>query len=334
MTADRQRKARGRAIYAKPALSESGLLDRWEQRGLDLEDRDRAARYVRHIGYYRLSAYVRSFEEHRDLVRKGTTFDDVLSLYIFDRKLRLLVLDALERIEVATRAAISDHMSLIGGPHWYEDRQHFSNGSKHERLLHEVDDIVRAQLGRPAERPARDHSFVSALEHYVVTHYGQPRRPPSWLVLEEFSLGSVRALYSNLSRSTDKGVVADSLGLKAPVLESWLLTYQRVRNISAHHGRLWNRGLGVYPAIPKSRSIVWIDDRDLFARDAWRAQRLFPVLVSFQSILHTISPGSRWSQRLADLLAEHDDVPLGPMGIPSEWRSDPFWPQGLHRTLS
>lgn len=78
---------------------------------------------------------------------------------------------------------------------------------------------------------------------------------------------------------------ARTLGVEEPVLRSWLLSY-RVRNICAHHGRLWNRGLGVTPVIPKSESIRWLQDRDLFTRDEWRRQRLFPVLVSLQTLLH------------------------------------------------
>jgi abortive infection bacteriophage resistance protein len=221
-------------------LAEPDLLDRWEQRGLDLRDRDRAARYIRHIGYYRLSAYVRSFEQERDKLGSGTSFDDVLGLYIFDRKLRLLVLDALERVEVATRAAIGDHMSLVGGPHWYEDARHFANVETHRGLLDTVDKMVREQLARPAERAVKGDLFVSALEHYV-TQYRHPSRPPSWLVLEELSLGAVRTLFSNLAQPAVQGAIAQSLGLMTPVLKSWLLTYLRVRNISAHHGRLWNR---------------------------------------------------------------------------------------------
>ena len=110
-------------------------------------------------------------------------------------------------------------------------------------------------------------------------------------------------------------------------MTSWLLTYQRVRNICAHHGRLWNRGLGVYPAIPKSRAIRWIDDGDLFIRDEWRRQRLYPVLVSLQTMLHTIAPGSSWAGRLDDLFREHPAVLLSGMGIPRGWIDDPFWPR-------
>lgn len=322
-----ERGLRPSAAYSKPALSEAELLQRWRERGLLIPDEARAARYIRHIGYYRLSAYVRSFEgSERDTLRVGAAFDDVLNLYIFDRKLRLTVLDAMERVEIAVRAAVSDHMSLRAGPHWYEDATHFTRRDVHTRLLNDVDEMVTAQLRRPRERATGSDTFVSALEHYV-TKYGTPQRPPTWLVFEELSLGTVRWIYDSLSDSGSQAAVATSLGLKAPVLRSWLQTYQRVRNICAHHGRLWNTGLGVYPVIPKSRAIRWLADGDIFDRNPWRRQRLYPVLVSVQTMLHTIAPGSMWAARLDDLFHEHSSVPLSGMGIPEDWFEDPFWPR-------
>ncbi len=192
MSDQRQAGSRGVGLYAKPALSEHDLLNRWEQRGLVLGDRARATRYLKHIGYYRLSAYVRSFQgSERDVLRPGTRFDNVLSLYVFDRKLRLVVLDALERVEVAVRAALGDHMSRVAGSHWYEDSRYFSQSSVYQRLLNDVDRIVQEQRDRPREQVTGPESFVSALEHWV-TRDGNPKRPPSWLILEELSFGTVR----------------------------------------------------------------------------------------------------------------------------------------------
>lgn len=320
-------RVRGSATYVKPALSETELLRRWEDRGLVVSDPTRARRYLRQIGYYRLSAYVRTFEHlRRDNLRPGTTFDDVLELYVFDRKLRLHLLDALERVEVAVRAAVSDRMSSVGGAHWYENQRHFADSAVHRSLLAEVDRLVRDQLRRPPERFTGQDAFVSALEHYV-TRYNTPARPPTWLAVEELSFGTVRNVYVSLADSGVQADIAEGMGLRTPVLTSWLLSYQRVRNICAHHGRLWNRGLGVYPAIPKSASIRWLEDRELFAREPWRRQRLFPVLVSLQTILHTISPGSSWAWRLEELLAAHPHVSQQGMGIPEAWWDDQFWPR-------
>lgn len=143
-------RARGAGTYSKPALPLEQLVDRLADRGLEVPDRDRATRYLRHIGYYRLSPYTIPFQaagtEHG--FRNDAAFDDVLDLYVFDRSLRLLVLDALERIEVAIRSALTDHMSLAySDPHWYVEPQHFRDARKHGRFLGEIGKECNAQLG-------------------------------------------------------------------------------------------------------------------------------------------------------------------------------------------
>lgn len=106
----RPARPRGSLTYDKPALSLNGIVGRLVERGLDVPDPDRARRYLRHLGYYRLSPYTIPFQQGSPdhIYRAGTTFDDVLDLYVFDRALRLLVMDALERVEVAVRAAMTD----------------------------------------------------------------------------------------------------------------------------------------------------------------------------------------------------------------------------------
>ncbi|ALG86537.1 hypothetical protein ACH46_02400 [Gordonia phthalatica] len=318
-------------MYAKPALDEAALLARWQERGLQISDELRAQRYLRHIGYYRLSAYVRSFETgERDILRDGTEFNDVLGLYVFDRRLRLHVLDAIERVEIGLRAAITDHMALIAGPHWYEDGVHFAVQSVHDRLLGDVDRMLTDQRRRRPETALGSDRFASALDHYVAT-FDEPSRPPTWIVFEELTFGTTMLVYDVLADKRVKSSIAASLGVVPPVLSSWLKSYQRVRNICAHHGRLWNRGLGVYPVLPRSQSIRWLVQPTVITAEPWRRQRLYPVLVSLQTILHTISPSSTWAPRLRDLLEASPEVPLRGMGIPEGWFTDPFWPDGSTR---
>lgn len=315
---------RGSSTYAKPALSHAELVARLEQRGLTIPDRGRATRYVRHIGYYRLSPYMIPFQE-RDgthIFDPGTTFDDVLTLYVFDRKLRLLVLDALERVEVAIRAALTDTMATRHGPHWYVDRHLFTDRSEHAGLLRTVREESDAQLRRPAESDDSRLNFPSALEHYL-THYGEPELPPSWIMVEGLTLGGLSHLYQNLRDSRAKQAIAGALGINEPLLDSWLRTYVRIRNICAHHGRLWNVGLGVYPKLASSPKVEW--PRGAGAVPERHRQRLYPALASLQTILRTISPGSSWRHRLAELLSGPSGVPLAAMGFPDRWTDDPFW---------
>ncbi|WP_166846067.1 Abi family protein [Isoptericola sp. BMS4] len=331
MSASTQARARGPRRYDKPALAHDDLVDRMVGRGLVVLDRDRTRRYLRHIGYYRFSPYLIPFRTMPagETLRDGTTFDQVLDLYVFDRKLRLLVTDAIERVEVAVRAALTDTMSLRhGGPFWYVDGHHFRDQAQHAKFLGLVRKICRDQLRNDEETPPGELAHASALEHYL-TSYGEPELPPSWLMVESLTLGQLESVIANLRRISDVKRIARPLGLSAPILTSWLRTYVRVRNVCAHHGRLWNVGLGVYPAIPTGTTVTWLDAPDILADTPDRRRRLYPVLVSLQSVLAVVSPRSSWAQRLSDLLDGHPEVPFRGMGIPATWREDPFWAEIL-----
>lgn len=322
---------RGSLHYDKPPMALEELVDRLAERGLQIPDTERAARYLRHIGYYRLSPYTIPFQQGRPdhLLREGTVFDDVLDLYVFDRALRLLVMDALERVEVAVRAALTDHMSTSSAdPHWYMDASHFGDRGRHTKLLEIVRKTCADKLRGSPEAGGDSLVHRSALEHYLTT-YGSPELPPSWLMVESLTIGQLSGMYRNLRLRADRTAVAASIGLTERVLGSWIQSYARVRNICAHHGRLWNVGLGVYPAIPTSRSISWLQEADALPERS--RKRLYPVLVSLQSVLDSVSPRSSWARRLHELLATRPPMNLAGMGIPEGWVHDEFWGRHISR---
>jgi len=323
--------------YDKPALNENDLIERYIERGLIITDRNRAARYLRHIGYYRLSPYTIPFQADRTThsFRPGTTFDDILSIYVFDRQLRLLTMDALERVEVAVRAAVSNTMSTHGegGAFWYQNTSNYQNHKDYSATVKRIEHLT--SLGRQyapstrREQTDRLH-YPDALTHYLDT-YTSPTTPPSWLVIELLTAGDLQRLYAGLARKYRKAI-ARELHLTEPVLQSWLKSHVRVRNICAHHGRLWNRFLGVYPAIPKSKTVRWLTERSAFDTGnpgALEQKRLYPVLVSLQSILFTISPYSTWALRLRNLLSRYQHIPLNALGMKTNWDADRFWQEAF-----
>lgn len=325
----RDPRPRGTVYYDKAALSLDDLVDRLAGRGMEIDDPERAARYLKHIGYFRLSPYTIPFQvdghEHR--FRTDVAFDDVLDLYVFDRVLRLLIIDALERVEVAVRAALTDHMSTTyDDPHWYVDPEHFSDRGKHSGLLDIVEKTCDNRLrGNP---DTGDGGLIhrSALEHYLLT-YGTPKLPPSWLMVETLTIGQLATAIENLRHRSDRTAIARTIGITEPILRSWLRTYVRVRNVCAHHGRLWNIGLGVYPAIPSSPAVAWLSGPAALPRRS--EKRLYPVLVSLQSVLDTISPRSNWARRLHALLSVRPRMNLIGMGVPDDWANDEFWARHL-----
>ena len=141
------------------------------------------------------------------------------------------------------------------------------------------------------------------------------------MATEVFSFGTTLTLF----RVCPIGVankVADLFGVPREVLSSWLLCLNAVRNICAHHGRLWNRVLGVKPMIPRP-----------FHHADWHHpveipnDRVFCVLTICRYCLDRIDLEGRWLERFNDLLCGFPSIPRMHMGFPPEWMSSPLWEQ-------
>lgn len=144
---------------------------------------------------------------------------------------------------------------------------------------------------------------------------------PGWAMLEELTLGDLSHLYKGLSKDGDKKAIAKRLKLAAPLMQSWLHTLTTVRNMCAHHSRMWNRELGIRPELPKKVSFLW--PGHLLHKGPHT--RIFAVLCILNHLMHQVSPGTRWDQGLLQLIREFPDVHLKSMGFPCDWYQDPFW---------
>lgn len=301
--------------YRKPALTIDQQLDLLSSRGLIIPDRDKARHYLIHIGYYRLSGYFLTFLQDspgapRHSFKPGVTFKDVLNIYIFDRELRLLVMDAIERIEVAFRACITNTMGQLHGPHWYLETSHFTRQFRHAELL----DKIRHETYHPAVTPERNHSRRELfINHYYQTYY-QPELPPCWMVFEIMSLGTLSNIYASLVSREMQKAICSPFGINHLVMESWLHTLTYLRNLCAHHARLWNRRFSIKPKIMKNYQ------RQMECNDTFYAQAAMLYV-----LMYIIADGSKWQRRLADLLEKHPGIDIRAMGFPEDWRMDPFW---------
>lgn len=143
---------------------------------------------------------------------------------MFDRRLRLLVFNAIEKIEIALRTKIVYEFSLTKGSHWHEDANMYRNNYFFNKNINSLYEEV-------------DRSSETFIEHYKQT-YSTPAYPPAWMSLEVITMGLLSKLYGNLKKGTEKKKVAKEFGLPNPlILESWMHTFAGLRNICAHHGR-------------------------------------------------------------------------------------------------
>ena len=327
------------AVFTKPAITPLEQLELLKKRGLTIIDGTRSLCFLEAVGFFRLTPYMRPFQigdgEHQ--FKHGTKFKQLTRLYDFDRCLRLLIIDAIERTEVAIRAHISNELGSKYGAHWYLDKDHFKKSYQHQRLIQTVHDKQQAALddyNRECQRieqlKTTDKIYKTYLKnkrgqesygrHYALT-YHQPELMPSWAMLEEISLGELSHLYKGLARDKDKKSIAHGFDLYPPLLESWLHTITVIRNICAHHARLWNRELGIKPAYPTQKSFSWPSYLDK-EHPHTRVAIVFPIL---HHMMQRVSPDTGWHNRLFSLFDDFNEIPLNSMGLPRNWRSDKFW---------
>lgn len=296
--------------YRKPALTLAAQRALLVNRGMVVADPARAEHYLRFIGYYRLSGYWFPFQRRdgsadHDTFRPGTDFETVLDHYVFDRRLRVLIMDAVERIEVAARTAISNALSERAGPHWYLDPAQFDRRFSHADFLRRV----RQETGIS---PFNRHKQSEFIRHYL-EKYDRPTEPPSWMVFEQLPFGTVSFVFKHL-HDADKKTIAQPFGLPRDRLQSWLHAASHLRNLCAHHSRVWNREFGVVPSVAKSER-----------HHVTQFKRFYNHAVAIQTLLKRISGDTHWADRLEALLADHPKVPIHAMGFPPDWTTNAIW---------
>jgi abortive infection bacteriophage resistance protein len=291
--------------FVKPATTWTEQVDLLQQRGMTVTNSAEAEFYLQHLNYYRLGAYWLPFEEdhssHR--FRAGTHFEAVLNLYIFDRELRLLVLDAIERIEVSVRSTWAYHLSHQHGPH-----AHLNPGLafKTYRWQQNLDKLTD-EVGRSEE------AFI---RHLRSTY--EEALPPVWAVCEVMSLGLLSRWYDNLKPMPVRRVIANTYAVDQSVLASWLRHLSLIRNTCAHHSRLWNREFTITPTLPGNKP------QGLAAQWAAGSRKLYNTLVILLHCMDVVAPHHHWRARLKELIERHT-IPVAAMDFPDGWQALPIW---------
>ncbi|KVR69760.1 DNA-binding protein [Burkholderia cepacia] len=295
--------------YGKVALSAEETLHRLWQRGLRIDDRPANLRMLRSIGHFRLLVYMRRFQN--PTTRRfwpRTRFSDIVELYAFDRRLRSITMDAVERIEVALRAALSNPLAIDYGSHWYAERDRFVDLRHYARVLDQIARECETRKG-------------SALTHYYRT-YASPDLPPIWLVCERLSLGALSRIFSALSMR-DRKVAGRHAWPDIPdtVLTSWLQSLTDLRNACAHHARLWGMKLTVSPpAKPAGRTLA------RYAPEMTRPETFYARATMMKALLDPLGHGSEWREALRATLTGCEHVAAAAhLGFTTDWHSTPAW---------
>jgi abortive infection bacteriophage resistance protein len=280
-----------------------------------------AASALASLSYYRLSAYWLPFEERlpgsgrTHFFKRGTTFEKCLSLYQFDVHLRQICFAGVKQIELALRSQFALQLSLVYGSHFYLNPSLFAKAAiassgrilwKHSDALEEINRLVLS-------------SHEIFIKHYLTRYTDPYQKPPIWMVVELLSIGDLSRWYKNLKSPTDRQRIADFFNIDEVLLVTAIHHFSIIRNICAHHARLWNRELVVPLRIPKKIPEL-LKARFSTGKSAYRIHNSILIL---SYLIKQSDVSKKWVCAVKQCLTECP-LPLLPMGFEPGWEK--YWP--------
>ncbi|MDO4932913.1 MAG: Abi family protein [Prevotellaceae bacterium] len=297
-----------RIPFNKTYTSPHELVELLKSRGLSITDDSKVQHYLTHIGYYRLSAYLHpllSIPKEHNIYKAGATFEQAMMLYRFDKKLRILLFNEIEKIEIAVRNAIVNvGCEITGDPFWMTNANNFLNPTKYSKTIHLIEEELK-------------HTREDFIIHFKETYSN--KFPPAWILAETLPFGVITNIYSNIKNKRIKKRISQSFELQVAPFESWLTIITVTRNSCCHHVRIWNRIFSIRATIPVRMSRPWL------------LQQTDPMKVYFDMciikyFLNIISPGNDMIEKMRTLFFEYPEVDLGALGFPSsDWEKEPLW---------
>jgi abortive infection bacteriophage resistance protein len=290
----------------KPATTLDEQIERLRRRGMQVDDVARARHYLGHLNYYRLRGYWMCFESQGDgqeeHFRPGTCFDDVVRLYDFDRRLRLDINDAVERVEVSLRTRWAYVLAHHGGCVAHRDSGLFNE--HHDKLLDRMDAL-----------------YGERNEVFLKRYLDRGEEPPIWAFCEVLTLGQLSKWLSSILDRKLRVAIAEPYGMRECAWCSFVRQLAYVRNLCAHHGRVWNRQLVVgtlqLPKKPETLATQLQHDPETKAS-------IYNILALLAWTMRIISPGSAWRTNVRTLMEQYPDL-WEDVGFPADWNKFELW---------
>lgn len=300
-------------MFDKQAFTIQQQIKQLINRGLIISDQYFAIQQLSHISYYRLAGYwwPMQYDKVNHLFKPQSIFEDVIALYNFDRELRLLIFNIIERIEISIRTKLIYHLSHEFDPWWFQNSELFKDPIAHKLSL----DALEKEVRRSKDEFIKKHFTKHADDH---------RLPPSWKTLEQASFGTLSKLYGNLKNNIkSKDIIAKELGTpNHTYLPSWLQAIAQIRNFCAHHSRLWNRNLPGKPKLMTKPANPWL--QDIPKSDEFHY--LYIHLCCMKYLLNVIRPQNDFTAQIINLLNKYDkNIDPAALGLKKDWFKEELW---------
>ncbi len=262
-----------------------------KSRSILIDNDDFAKNILKKVNYYRLSAYMLTHKnsngDYNDI-----SIEDVYNIYLFDKRLRNLILPVLEDIEIAFRTYISYHIAHKYGALGYKDSNNFRNPQFHKGMIDALNDEI-------------DRSDEIFVMHHKNEYDGVF---PIWVLIEVTSLGTLSKMYNNLLDEDKDQIAEEYYNTKGEFVRTWLHALSNIRNRCAHYGRLYNKNATITPKLFKSDIKKGIKNDSIFA-NIYIMGRLSRDKIEWENFV----------TQLSALIEEYEIIDLKYLGFPCEW---------------
>ena len=282
-----------------------------KSRGMIFKDEDYAKDILSRISYYRLEGYWWDMQVDKSLhvFDKNVCFENVIIRYEFDKKLRSILFKAVEFIEISLRTKLINYFSLSYGSLWYMDTSLFADLALHNEHTEKLLD-----------------DFMHSREIFAIDHWNRfPRKnPESWKIMEVASLGQLSKFYKNLKHQLpEKSKIAKDFRLNLhSELASWLESIVYIRNIIAHHSRLWGRSMSKKPIVqinnPEGK---WL----LSDLSDFQKKKPFLIISTMVYLCDGLASNHGIRKEILKLFCECPHLPIYKIGFIDGWTNHPLW---------
>ncbi|MEE1181260.1 MAG: Abi family protein [Treponema sp.] len=295
-------------FYTKTATTLAEQAQILLDRGLNDIGKEDLIKKLSSVNYYRLRGYTYPYQDNTDIntpFKKDNSWNIIWSDYILDLNLRTLLFEAISYIEIALRSQLTLNMSLKHQPSWYSEKDNFFNENN---FVSDLSELLK-NWSRSKEK---------FKEHYE-NSYDSARLPPSWIIFETATYGVMSKYYGNLKNSiTEKDKIAQYFGFPhgcSDYLKSWLQNLNIIRNICAHHGRLFSKTNIVIPSFPKKLPGNWISME-------FKGNKIYSSVCVVKRLLDYCAPEYDFNSKLKALIAKATQQQKTTMGFPAGWENE------------
>lgn len=293
--------------YSKKPFTIDDHINILKERKLIISSEERAIKYLNSIGYFRITGYMYHLQNSTtNEFRDGVTFDSIINLYKFDKKLRAIIIEYLERIEVALRAKMTNQYSLEYGFFWYRDDSLYADKDTHE--------LINGEIEKSFENPQENFLRSFKFKYTSETH------PPSNMALEILTLGKLSRLFKGLNNDQIKSNISSEFNLPPTTLSSWFIYLTNVRNVCAHHSRLWNKKITAdRPSIPTRQKFKFHGE----ITDDFNTT-MYGIISMIYRLLNSFNKENMFIEKIEALIEEYS-VDTSLMGFPEKWKKTATW---------